>query len=73
MARVTALIYNWWSLFVRLADPDRHTEAVTSRPLMLYAIGKQTRHAGQSRLTISSPHADAAKVEQCYRRLAAFF
>jgi uncharacterized damage-inducible protein DinB len=73
MARITALIYNWWSLFVRLANPDQHTEAVTSRPLMLYAIGKQTRHAGQNRLTISSTHAEAEKVEQCYRRIAAFF
>ena len=73
MARITALIYNWWSLFVRLANPDQHTEAVTSRPLMLYAIGKQTRHAGQNRLTISSTHAEAKKVEQCYRRIAAFF
>ena len=73
MARITALIYNWWSLFVRLANPDQHTEAVTSRPLMLYAIGKQTRHAGQNRLTISSTHAEAEKVEQCYRRITGFF
>ena len=29
MARIVALIYNWWSLFVRLADPDQHTEAIT--------------------------------------------
>lgn len=28
MARITALVYNWWSLFVRLANPDQHTEAV---------------------------------------------
>lgn len=73
MARITALIYNWWSLFVRLAHPEQHTEAITSRPLMLYAIGKQTRHAGQTRLTISSPHAQAEKVEQRYRWMAAFF
>jgi hypothetical protein len=73
MAKITALIYNWWSLFVRLANPDRHTEAITSRPLMLYAIGKQTRHAGQSHLSISSPHAEAGKVEQAYRRMSAFF
>lgn len=73
MARITALIYNWWSLFVRLANPDQHTEAVTSRPLMLYAIGKQTRHASQNRLTISNTHAEADKVELCYRRIAAFF
>lgn len=73
MARITALIYNWWSLFVRLAHPEQHTEAITSRPLMLYAIGKQTRHAGQTRLTISSPHAESGKVEQRYRWMAAFF
>jgi hypothetical protein len=54
VARIIALIYNWWSLFVRLTNPDQHTEAVTSRPLMLYGIGKQMRHAGQNRLTINS-------------------
>lgn len=73
VARITALIYNWWSLFVRLTNPDQHTEAVTRRPLMLYGIGKQMRHAGQNRLTISSTHAGAEKVEQSYRRIAAFF
>jgi len=73
MSRITALIYNWWSLFVRLADPNQHTEAITSRPLMLYGIAKQTRHAGQTRLTVSSVHAEAEKVEQRYRAIAAFF
>ena len=36
MARIVALISNGWSLFVRLADPNQHTEAITSRPLLLY-------------------------------------
>jgi hypothetical protein len=39
MARIVALIFNWWNLFVRLADPDHHREAITSRPLLLHAIG----------------------------------
>lgn len=72
MARIIALIYNGWSLFVRLANPDQHIEAITSRPLMLYAIGKLTRHAGQTGLTIRNPHADAEKVERAYCRMAAF-
>lgn len=59
MARTIALIYNWWNLFVRLADPDSHREAITSRPLFLHAIAAKTRHAGQTRLTISSSHAKA--------------
>ena len=33
LAGTVALAYNWWSLFARLADPDHHREAITSRPL----------------------------------------
>ena len=73
MARITALVYNWWSLFVRLADPSKHTEAITSRPLLLHAVGKQTRHGGQTRITISSPHARADWAQAACRRMATFF
>ncbi|CAN5352036.1 hypothetical protein BH10PSE19_BH10PSE19_15620 [soil metagenome] len=51
MSRAVALIYNWWNLLVRLAEPDKHLEAITSRPLLLHAVGKQTSHAGQTRIT----------------------
>ena len=73
MARITALTYNWWSLFVRLADPRQHTEAITSRPLLLNAPARLTRHSGQTRITISHPHAEAAWVENACREIAAFF
>jgi hypothetical protein len=73
MARTTALIYNWWSLFVRLAEPGKHTEALTSRPLLLQAIGKQTRHGGQTTLTITSTHARAKWVQQACARISRFF
>jgi hypothetical protein len=73
MARLTALSYNWWSLFVRLADPRQHTEAITSRPLLLHAPARLTRHSGQTRITISHPHAEAAWVEGACREIAAFF
>jgi hypothetical protein len=73
MARITALTYNWWSLFVRLADPRQHTEAITSRPLLLSAPARLTRHGGQTRLTISHPHAEAAWVEATCREIAGFF
>src|SRR6476620_8021437 len=48
MARIVALIFNWWNLFVRLAEPDHHREAITSRPLLLQAIGRRTNHAGRA-------------------------
>ena len=53
MARLVGLIYNWRSLFVRLADPDHHREAITSRPLLLHGVARQTRHGGQTRLTVT--------------------
>ncbi|MBV8591517.1 MAG: hypothetical protein JO212_15920, partial [Acetobacteraceae bacterium] len=58
LARSVGLIYNWWSLFVRLADPEHYREAITSRPLLLQAIARQTRHAGQTKLTVSSTHGE---------------
>ncbi len=43
-------IFNWWSLFVRLADLDHRPEAITSRPLLMQAIARQnpTRRAGDT-------------------------
>ena len=64
MARVVALIYNWWSLFVRLAIPERHAEAITSRPLLLHAIARLSRHAGQTTITVTSTHAKMGQIER---------
>jgi len=72
MARIGALAYNWWSLFVGLAIPDRHAEAITSRPLLLHAVGRQTQHAGQTTLTISSAHGQALKMQGILRSVAEF-
>ena len=44
-ARLVALFYDWGNILVRLAEPDRHREAVTSRPLLLHAIAERGRHA----------------------------
>jgi len=63
-ARIVALIYNWWSLFTSLAIPNRHTEATTSRPLLLHGIGRQTTHGNQTTLTIASNHAQAAPIRR---------
>lgn len=56
MARMIALIYNWWSIFARLADPEHHHEALTTRDLLLRAVGRQVNHAGQKKLKITSSH-----------------
>jgi hypothetical protein len=73
MARIVALAYNWWTLFTRLAEPDRHREAITARPLMMHAIARRTEHAGRTTLTITSTHGDHKLAERAYRRIARFF
>jgi len=72
MARFVALVFNWWSLFVRLADPDHHREAITTRPLLLSAIGRQTTHAGQTTIHISSAHARHSWARAALTRIGAF-
>ncbi len=44
VARMIALVYNWWSLFVRLGEPDKQVEAIVSRPL-LFTWGWKADHA----------------------------
>jgi len=72
MARFIALIYNWWNLFVRLAEPGKHLEAITSRPLLLTAIAERTRHARQTTLKVASSHAKAGWVATVLRGIARF-
>ena len=38
-----ALIYNWWSWYVRLAHPQARLEAITSRPMLLSGVALSTR------------------------------
>jgi len=70
LARVIAVIYNWWSLYTRLAIPNRHTEATTSRPLLLHGIARQTSHGNQTSLTITSLHAQASAVRRALQAVS---
>ena len=58
---------------MRLADPDHHREAITSRPLLLHGIARQTRHGGQTRLTVMSTHGRRTAVVAALRRITGFF
>ena len=73
MARMIALVYNWWNLYVRLAIPDKHHEAITSRPLLLSSVGRLTEHGRQKKMTITSSHGDLTKLKKAYARLVTFF
>lgn len=62
-AQAVGLIYNWWSWYVRLAHPKARLEAITSRPLLLAAVGRATQHAGQTRMLLTVTHAAVAQVK----------
>jgi hypothetical protein len=72
MARIIALVYNWWSLFTRLAIPEKHAEAITSRPPLLNAVGKQTTHGGQTTVTVTSMHAKAPQMRLALQAISGF-
>lgn len=73
MARLIALVYNWWNIFTRLAQPDRHLEAVTSRPLLLHAVGRLVTTGRRKIVRLTSTHALADKVQLVLSRIGAFF
>jgi hypothetical protein len=72
MARTTALIYNWWTIFMRLGIPDKHAEAVTSRPLALHGIARRTRHSNQTTVEVTSTHSRAGLIAQALTKVSGF-
>ncbi len=73
MARTVALVYNWWSLFVRLAIPEKHHEAITSHPLLLSSVGKFTESGRQRRMVITNTHGEIEIIKLAYARINKFF
>ena len=72
MGRIIALVYNWWTIFMRLGIPDKHAEAITSRPLALHGIARQTRHGNQTTVEITSMHAEGSKIAQILTKVSGF-
>ena len=62
-ARAVALVYNWWSWYVRAAHPHARREALTSRPLLLAAVGRATSHADQTTLYLTPMHAQTGLIK----------
>jgi hypothetical protein len=72
MARITALVYNWWTIFMRLGIPDKHAEAITSRPLALHGIARQTRHSNQTTVEVTSLHSKAPVIARALTKVSGF-
>ena len=73
MARLAALVCNWWNVFVRLAEPTEHKEALTSRPEILNLIATLVTHGGKKVLRFCSLHENASFVKRAFERLHRVF
>lgn len=73
ISRMTALVYNWWTLFVRLAIPDSHREAITSRPLLLSSVSRMTQSGRQKTIKITSQHNNHSLQKAVWKRVGDFF
>lgn len=71
MARACALVYNWWSWYCRAAHPQARMEAITSRPLLLAAVGKAVNHANQTTLYLTPLHGKAAVLKTLIANIGA--
>ncbi len=72
MARMIALVYNWWNIFCRLAEPDRHMEAQTSRPLLQNVVGRLSSSGGRRLIHLTAIGAQAAKTKEIFNEISAF-
>jgi hypothetical protein len=48
---------------VRAANPNARREALTSRPLLLAAVGRATSHSDQTRLYLTPMHAEVGLIK----------
>jgi len=62
-ASAVALIYNWWSWYVRLANPKSRLEAKTSRPKLLSAVGRLSTHGRVNKIVLALTHEAADQIK----------
>ena len=70
-ARVVALVYNWWSWYVRAAHPQARREALTSRPLLLAAVGRAVHTGGQTQAYLTPMHVEVGLIKKMIANIQA--
>ena len=72
MASLVGIVYNWWNIFCRLAEPEKHMEARTSRPQFQNIIGRLTKTGGRRYIYISVMGASAESILMKFTRISRF-
>jgi len=72
MAGIIAHVYNWWNIFCRLAEPEEHMEAITSRPMLQNLVGCLVRSGGKRLIHLSMAGREAVKVGEILEETSTF-
>ena len=72
IARLIAIVANWWNVFCRLADGDRHLEPATSRPMYMGVVGRLVTSGRQRLLRLTSTHLKAKEIQASLMRIGEF-
>ena len=72
MARLIAIVANWWNVFCRLAEGERHMEAITSRPMLMGIVGRIVTSGRRRYMHLTSTHAEADGIRESLERIGAF-
>lgn len=62
MMRLVGLVYNWWNIFCRLAEPKVHREAITSRKSFQKIVGRLTKTSNARKFYVTAVGEDAVKI-----------
>lgn len=73
MANLVALSSNWWNLYVRFYDEERHREAVTSRPALMHGVARQVQSGGQRKVKVSLQHEYGEAITRAVREVSSQF
>ncbi len=71
MARLIAIVANWWNVFARLADGEKHREPVTSRPMLLGLVGRIVTSGRKRLMHLTSTHGAHAAIRRTLERVGA--
>ena len=63
---------NWWNIFCRLADGDRHLEPTTSRPMYMGVVGRLVVSGRKRLLRLTSTHLKAREIQSSLMRIGEF-
>lgn len=72
IARLIAIVANWWNIFCRLADGDRHLEPTTSRPMYMGVVGRLVVSGRKRLLRLTSTHLKAREIQASLTRIGEF-